>query len=58
VWETELVDNLVVMLEGIVIGEGRDESGWRPEGGGCFSANPCYKQLERLFLLDGNLSEN
>lgn len=31
-WETELVGNLVVMLEGIVIGEERDEWGWRLEG--------------------------
>lgn len=41
------------------VGGGRErEWGWRPEGGRVFSVNSCYKLLERLFLIDVNLSED
>jgi len=40
------------MLEGVVLGEGRDEWRWRVEDEGGFSVNSCYKILERLFLIE------
>jgi len=57
VWETGLLQNLVGRLEGVGLGEGRDEWCWRPEEGGGFSVNSCYKLVERLFLIDDNIPE-
>lgn len=50
-----VLQNLMGMLEGVVLGEGRDTRGWRSEEGGEFTMNSCYEVLERLFLVDNNM---
>lgn len=51
VWRRELF-----VWEGALLGEGRDKWLWRPEGGRAFSVNSYRKLLERLFLIEDNLS--
>lgn len=44
------------MLEGVTIGVGTDEWRWRPGEDGVCTVNSCYKLLEGLWLVDGDLN--
>lgn len=51
-WENNLIDNLLILIEGFVLGEGEDCWRWSPEEGGFFSVSS-YKILEGIVLLEG-----
>jgi hypothetical protein len=40
-----------------VLREGSDEWCWKPEEGGAFSVNSCYKLLKRVFLIEDNIPD-
>jgi len=56
VWESEILQNLTVLLEGVELGEGQDEWRWRSGEDGLFSVKSCYKVLEGLWLVDGEVN--
>ncbi|WJX67033.1 hypothetical protein P8452_51532 [Trifolium repens] len=50
VWETTLLEELMVLLGPIVLSTERDDWGWRPEQGGGFTVNSTYSLVVNLLI--------
>lgn len=46
------------LLDGVTMGEGRYVWRWRPGEDGAFRVNSCYRLLEGLWLVDGDLTSD
>jgi len=56
VWERDILHNLLALLDGVSIGMGGDMWRRRPGEEGVFTVNSCYKLLEGMWFVDGDLS--
>jgi hypothetical protein len=50
VWEEELLNRLLIDLQGFELSQGEDEWRWRLEDGGGFTVRSIYKKLERAAM--------
>jgi hypothetical protein len=50
VWETTLLEELLLLLGPIVLSTERDDLGWRPEQGGVFSVKSTYTLVSNLLI--------
>jgi hypothetical protein len=50
VWETGLLEELLLSLRSVVLSTGEDEWGWRPELGGEFSVRSAYALVSGLLI--------
>jgi hypothetical protein len=55
-WERNLIDNLLALIGGVVLGRDEDSWVWLPEEGGKFSVRSSYRVLEEGVLLQEGLS--
>jgi len=55
-WEVNLIDNLMTLLEGVILGTEEDRWEWIPDESGTFSVKSSYTVLELISLLDDDLS--
>jgi hypothetical protein len=55
VWEEELVNELLVRLDGRVLGVRPDVWLWKPDKEGSFSVKSCYTLLQDLFHVEAPL---
>jgi len=56
--EKELLQNLLLRLEGVILGVNPDCWVWKSEEGGIFSIRSCYKILQSLCLEEGGVSRD
>ena len=56
VWEREILQNLLGVVEDVTLVERCDKWVWTPGEDGEFSMNYCYKLLEGLWLLEGEMN--
>lgn len=57
IWEQNLIDNLLALLEDFTLGADMDKWWWTPDDGGNFSVNSSYRVLEGIVLLDDGLND-
>jgi hypothetical protein len=50
-WEVNLIDNLMALLEGVILGTEEDRWEWLPEESGLFTVKSSYTVLELIYLL-------
>jgi hypothetical protein len=56
VWETTLLEELLLFLRPVVLSTGKDDWGWRPEQGGEFSVKSAYVLVSNLLIERRNFS--
>jgi hypothetical protein len=56
-WELNLLNNLLALMEGVALGDEEDKWVWIPEEDGLFSVNSTYAILEDLFLLEEDVGD-
>jgi hypothetical protein len=56
VWETELLDELTILLDTVVLSTTADSWGWRPEEGGEFTVKSTYNTVVSNFIAISQVS--
>jgi len=55
-WKINIIDNMLALLEGVVLGSEEDRWVWLPDEGGTFSVKSSYSVLEAITLLEEDTS--
>ncbi|GAU33506.1 hypothetical protein TSUD_386510 [Trifolium subterraneum] len=58
VWETNLLNELLMILNPITLSDAVDQWGWRPENGEEFSVKSTYSLVYDMLLTKGNISQD